>query len=134
MKPGCLQKFHQVKYFHLFTMCLDKMVMGDSPDILQFSKINVKEGTVDSKREIMACKVLLCDNSKPNIIICSFYRPPAPNIEYIQNLCTALEDIVTKNPHTTVWISGDLNLPTLTGIIVVLYKATIILWLIVKLY
>ena len=59
--------------------------------------------------EIVACK-LNVDNFAP-LIILSIYRPPYRDIEYMQNLCDLVEEIITEHFDCTIWITGDLNLP-----------------------
>lgn len=58
--------------------------------------------------EIVACKF---DQTINPLIICSVYRPPNSNIEYLNHMCEELQSIRLANPSATIWIGGDLNLP-----------------------
>ena len=63
---------------------------------------------MDSPCEIVACKFDQIDNP---LVICSVYRPPNSNIEYLDHMCNDLQSIIPTNPSSTMWIGGDLNLP-----------------------
>ena len=63
---------------------------------------------IDSLCELVACKFDQTDNP---LVICSVYRPPSSNIEYLDCMCKDLQSITLTNPSSTMWIGGDLNLP-----------------------
>ena len=65
---------------------------------------------IDSPCEIVACKFDQIDNP---LVICSVYRPPSCNIEYLDHIhmCNDLQSIILTNPSSTMWIDRDLNLP-----------------------
>jgi len=68
------------------------------------------ELSYDSSVEVAAGKFILDSQS---LIICSLYRPPNRNLEYMQNLCHLLRNICSTNPDTPIWIAGDMNLPNI---------------------
>ena len=43
--------------------------------------------------------------------LCSFYRPPSSDIEYLEKLNTFLNRTDSSNP--IIWVAGDFNLPHL---------------------
>ena len=63
---------------------------------------------IDSPCEIVACKFEQMINP---LIVCSVYRPPNSNIEYLDQMCKDLQSITLTNSSSTIWIGGDLNLP-----------------------
>ena len=44
-----------------------------------------------------------------DLYLCSFYRPPSSDIEYLEKLNTSLNRIDSSNP--IIWLAGDFNLP-----------------------
>ena len=65
--------------------------------------------TGDTSCELVACQICLANN--PTLIICSMYRSPSSNDQYLDNLCNQLETIIKSHPNSAIWLSGDLNLP-----------------------
>ena len=63
---------------------------------------------VSSSCEIVVCQI---GQSHEPIIICAVYRPPASNLDYLDEMCLILENINHSYPTATIWIGGDLNLP-----------------------
>ena len=63
----------------------------------------------DNTSELSACQISLPNNSK--LIVCSVYRPPSSNINYLDDLCKQLESIKRNHSDATLWIAGDINLP-----------------------
>ena len=59
--------------------------------------------------ELVACQVKLRNSG--NLIVCSTYRPPSTNIDYLSQLCNHLESIKSNHPNSAIWLSGDINLP-----------------------
>jgi len=64
----------------------------------------------DSSVEIVVSKFIL---NKQSLIICSLYRPPNRDLEYMENLCQQLHNICLTNLDTPIWIAGDVNLPNI---------------------
>ena len=65
--------------------------------------------TGDSSCELVAGQICLANN--PTLIICSMYRSPSSNDQYLVSLCNQLETIIKSHPNSVIWLSGDLNLP-----------------------
>ena len=59
---------------------------------------------------MVACKIQLKANNK-SLIVLSAYRPPNRDLDYVNDLCGVICDLVNKHSNSTVWIGGDLNLP-----------------------
>lgn len=59
--------------------------------------------------ELVACEVKLRNGN--NLIVCSAYRPPSSNVDYLSQLCNHLESIKYNHPNSAIWLSGDINLP-----------------------
>ena len=65
-------------------VAIDMAMVGFS---LHFITLDVKEYSLDSEYEVMACEIFLFDNSKLDckldckLIVRSFYKPPTSNID-----------------------------------------------------
>ena len=59
--------------------------------------------------EVVVCHIQLSNLS--SLVVCSVYRSPSSDCEYMEQLCNALEEIITKFPKSIIWIAGDFNLP-----------------------
>ena len=62
------------------------------------------------------CELLICEAELPNhspLIIAALYQPPYNDIEYLENLCDSLNQIIAKYNNSTIWLAGDLNLPNI---------------------
>ena len=59
--------------------------------------------------EIATCRVKL-PNAK-FLIACCVYRPPNRSTDYLESVCTELENLILSYPNDIIWIAGDLNLP-----------------------
>ena len=53
---------------------------------------------MDSPCKIVACKFEQISNP---LVVCSAYRPPNSNIEYLDHLCKELQNITFANPSAT---------------------------------
>jgi len=62
----------------------------------------------DSSVELVACRFT---PQQQSLIVCSIYRPPNRNYEYMENLCQILQNICLTNSEIPIWIAGDVNLP-----------------------
>ena len=60
--------------------------------------------------DAVACRL---DLSHHSLIIIAVYRPPNSDFIYLQSLCYSIQEVIDSNPHSTVWIAGDLNLPNI---------------------
>jgi len=58
--------------------------------------------------EAVAFKVWLVDNK--SLVILTVYKPPNRDITYMHNL---IEDLYIKYKDSTIWITGDFNLPNI---------------------
>ena len=65
--------------------------------------------TSDISYELVSCQIKLMNNT--SLIVISIYRPPSSNDYYLDNLCNQLSGIVSSHPNSTIWVSGDVNLP-----------------------
>ena len=73
------------------------------------TEVNLKAGT---NGEVVCAKVTL-EKSQP-LFICAYYRPPGDNVDALDSLELALEEIqteVNKNPRAGLVIAGDFNAP-----------------------
>ena len=59
--------------------------------------------------DIVATKVELYQQQP--LVIISAYHPTNNDLQYAEKLCEAIRDIASRFPTTTLWVSGDFNLP-----------------------
>ena len=59
------------------------------------------------------CEVVACQIDVPNnpLIIFAAYRPPETDFDYLNELCSLLENVCYSHPTATIWFGGDMNLP-----------------------
>ena len=62
-----------------------------------------------SQCEAVACRINLSDGQI--LIILNVYRPPNRNIQYMKNICKAIEHLCIKYEEAVLWVTGDFNLP-----------------------
>nr|XP_054767499.1 uncharacterized protein LOC129274773 [Lytechinus pictus] len=55
--------------------------------------------------------VKLSFGANVKLIIGALYRPPNSDINYLNDLCSTVENVASKNKKAALWIGGDLNLP-----------------------
>ena len=51
-----------------------------------------------------------CQGHAP-LIIRYIYRSPNSGLDYMEELCDKIRQLQISNPRTTLWVSGDVNLP-----------------------
>ena len=64
--------------------------------------------------EAVACKTVL--KMHQSLIVISIYRPPNNDVQYLESVCSLVQNIMLDNPKAIVWIGGDLNLPNINKI------------------
>jgi len=63
----------------------------------------------NNSSKLVACEVNLQNNN--NLIVCSAYHPPSSHVQYLSQLCSYLESMISNHPNSPIWLSGDINLP-----------------------
>ena len=86
----------------------DRNNHGGGVLIAHKKSLNSHQIIINSSCEIIACQIKL--GTSP-LVICAVYRPPNSDLDYLNNLCTTLEQIYLSNTSATMWITGDINLP-----------------------
>ncbi|XP_072042006.1 uncharacterized protein [Amphiura filiformis] len=66
---------------------------------------------IETVEDVESVFVKLTLDKNTALIVGSLYRPPNNNLEYLEKMCSQIEEIATKFRNAVVWISGDLNLP-----------------------
>ena len=64
-----------------------------------------------SKRDCESVFIKLPLQRRKALIIGAVYRPPSSSQQYLDSLCSEVEDIHRKHRNAIFWIGGDLNLP-----------------------
>jgi len=57
---------------------------------------------IDPNCELVVCHIQLKNQS--SLIVCSVYRPPSSDKQYLGNLCQQLLHIRSKYPNAALWI------------------------------
>ena len=52
-----------------------------------------------------------CKDLKKPVVVCSLYRPTDNNLDYSQELCSAVTEINNSYKDHILWLGGDANLP-----------------------
>ena len=55
------------------------------------------------------CKILPPDIDP--VYLCTFYRAPNSDLSHFEAVMSTLTNITQNNPNSSIWISGDFNLP-----------------------
>ena len=69
-----------------------------------FEKLDIAVNT-----ESVFAKLTLDKNK--TLIVRSLYRPPSSDSQYMEDLCTTIEDIGRRFKKAVIWLGCDLNLP-----------------------
>ena len=66
---------------------------------------------LSSSHECEAAFIKLPLDKRKALIIGAMYRPPSSSPQYMDELCSAVEDQYSKHRNAVFWLGGDLNLP-----------------------
>ncbi|XP_072037138.1 uncharacterized protein [Amphiura filiformis] len=63
---------------------------------------------LESEVDFVAAKIV---NGNHSIVVASLYRPTNNDLQYMEELNSAISHLCISNPGCPIWIAGDINLP-----------------------
>ena len=79
--------------------------------LIAIKKIFIAEQVSYNNNKCEAVFIKLPLDGKKTLIIGSVYRPPSSSSEYMEDLCSAINDIHRRHRNAVLWLGGDFNLP-----------------------
>lgn len=75
------------------------------------AKDNITGTDLGIKSTVETCAARFDCPGKQPLIICSLYRPPNSDLQYMEEMCKVITELHKTNQKATIWIAGDANLP-----------------------
>ena len=74
-------------------------------------KSNLFSTLVDFDTSCEICAAIIQLSLNQQLVVINVYRPPNRDLEYQQELCDCICEIVRRYPSSFIFCVGDLNLP-----------------------
>ena len=94
----------------IITNCTEKIGRMDMVEFYCI-KSNLFSTPVDYDTSCEICAAIIQLSLNQQLVVINVYRPPNRDLEYQQELCDCICEIVRRYPNSFIFCVGDLNLP-----------------------
>ena len=100
-------------------------------DMVEFYYVGIKSNLfstlVDYDTSCEICAAIIQLSLNQQLVVINVYRPPNRDLEYQQELCNCICEIVRRYPNSFIFVLGILISQTLTGLVTQLLIINILL-------